>query len=170
MIGQVYVCDWLINQKHVKPSHHGGSTWHVSFILRLLPLNSQSSTSWKQRKKDPGHERKLSMMHLQILRYFLNLMIFFVHFGDGDSRIQNHQHVGTGEFPSSSAFRCSGDIKEPRNRVIQLGPQTYIHGLGNASLHPLAPKGGFMAIVMGWKSLKVLDVKGGLFCWAKNRH
>ena len=45
---------------------------------------------------------------------------------------------GTGEFPSSGAFGCSGDIKEPRNRVLQLGPQTYIHGLGNASLHPLA--------------------------------
>lgn len=40
---------------------------------------------------------------------------------------------GTGDFPSSGA-----QMQEPRNWVIQLGPQTYIHGLGNASLHPLA--------------------------------
>ena len=103
------------------------------------------------------------MMHLQILRYFLNLMIFLVHFGDGDSRILNHHHLGLGN-SLPRRFWMLWRHQRTTEPSLQLGPQTYIHGLGNASLHPLAPKGGFMAIVMGWKSLKVLDVKGGLFC------
>lgn len=148
----MFVTDWSIGKKgwkvkSIKPLSTKNTLSQAATgfavtcgqILGIFPSTLRVKNKLKTKKqrsrtcKETIHDASANSPILPISHDFCSCI-----FGGGDSRLLNHHHVGTGEFPSSGAFGCSGDIKEPRNRVIQLGPQTYIHGLGNASLHPLA--------------------------------
>jgi len=192
MIGQVYVCDWLINrekgvksqihqtsinQKHVKPSRHGVSRDMWS-NLRNLSLNSKSENKLKT-KKQRSRTWKETMddasANSPILPKSHDLFRAFWGWGFSDSK---SPPSGTGEFPSSGAFRCSLTSKNHGTEFYSWAPKRTYMGLVMLVCIPLRPtcfcflffdelnpsrKGGFMAIVMAWTSLKVLEIKGGRF-------